>query len=564
MELKQNVDVPQDTRWELAGYTHDRELGAGAAGRVVLAWHDATGRPVAIKYLNGELATRSGLQAEAELLGALDSPHVTRLYEYVESSHGAAIVMEPVNGVSLRDLLQAEGATQPEAALSVLKGSLLGLAAAHEAGLVHRDYKPGNVLVTPDGMSKLIDFGIAVPVGNTGDIVGTPAYMAPEQWEGKPASPTTDVYAATATFFECLTGAKPFDGTTLSELATQHMSAAVPAESVPLALRPLLRAGLAKTPQQRPGCALDLVVELEAAAGAEYGDDWEKRGRGMLAAVVVPLLLSLGHPSLALRSMATTDLGGSGGPHTSDGPGMPNRRRRVKGRKAIGSAAAGAVLIGALAVVATTGTGGSDGNTAIPAPKLTSSLGPLPGESPIASLLPAPPSESISPTASDSAPVSASGSAETSTASVPVPVVTQTISASAPKPASSATVPPRGTTAPSPSPSTSRASLRVLAISMTVSCDGESAAKAAGTVFTNGTKAGTLTMTWSWTGATGGRISTSRILTLPTGQKTVPFSFSQPFNGAGALTARAASTPAAERGQNISGDVTYSTCDQPS
>ncbi|WP_345708870.1 serine/threonine-protein kinase [Kitasatospora paranensis] len=180
--------APEDARWELPGYTHGRELGAGAVGRVVLARHDATGTPVAIKYLLGAGADHENLRTEAELLGALDSPNVTRLYEYVEGPEGAAIVMEPVEGISLRDLLQAEGATTPEAALTVLKGSLLGLADAHRTGVVHRDYKPGNVLVTTEGASKLVDFGIALRTGTKGDIAGTPAYMAPEQWAGEPAS----------------------------------------------------------------------------------------------------------------------------------------------------------------------------------------------------------------------------------------------------------------------------------------------------------------------------------------------------------------------------------------
>ncbi|MFD0527347.1 serine/threonine-protein kinase [Kitasatospora arboriphila] len=209
-QAPQDAAIPQDARWELPGYTHERELGAGAAGRVVLASHDATGTPVAVKYLNGDHADHENFRTEAGLLAGLDSPHVTRLYEYVEGPRGAAIVMELVDGISLRDLLQAEGATGPEAALTVLKGSLLGLADAHRAGVVHRDYKPGNVIVTTEGVSKLVDFGIAVQSGAKGDIAGTPAYMAPEQWAGEAASPRGDVYAATATFFECLTGAKPY------------------------------------------------------------------------------------------------------------------------------------------------------------------------------------------------------------------------------------------------------------------------------------------------------------------------------------------------------------------
>ena len=94
----------------------------------------------------------------------------------------------------------------------VLKGSLLGLAAAHTLGIVHRDYKPENVLVDTAGNSKLADFGVAIRAGKQASAAGTPLYMAPEQWQGAPASPATDVYAATAVFFECLTGKTPFSG----------------------------------------------------------------------------------------------------------------------------------------------------------------------------------------------------------------------------------------------------------------------------------------------------------------------------------------------------------------
>lgn len=253
--------------WSVPGYTETRELGSGGSGRVVLAVHDATGVPVAVKYLSERLRTDAafvqGFRAEARLLGGLDSPYVVGLYEYVEAPQGAAIVMELVDGIALRALLQREGATGPEAALVVLKGSLLGLAAAHRAGVVHRDYKPENVLVAADGSSKLVDFGIAAGRGSTPGVAGTPAYMAPEQWNGEPASPAADVYAATATFYECLTGRKPFTGENFAELALQHIDAPVPDEDAPEPVRPLIRRGMAKEPRKRPENAEAFVTELE-------------------------------------------------------------------------------------------------------------------------------------------------------------------------------------------------------------------------------------------------------------------------------------------------------------
>ncbi|MEY7979935.1 serine/threonine-protein kinase, partial [Streptomyces pilosus] len=242
--------------WTVPGYTESLELGAGASGRVVLAVHEGTGVPVAVKYLSESLHTRPGFvhgfRAEARLLGGLDSPYVAGLYEYVESPDGAAIVMELVDGVSLRALLARRGPLDPEAALLVLKGSLLGLADAHRLGVVHRDYKPENVLVTPDGASKLVDFGIAVGSRARAGVAGTPSYMAPEQWRGEPASPATDVYAATATFFECLTGRRPYAGDNIAELALRHVDAPVPSDEVPAAVRTLVRRGLAKEASGRP------------------------------------------------------------------------------------------------------------------------------------------------------------------------------------------------------------------------------------------------------------------------------------------------------------------------
>ncbi|MFI2347630.1 serine/threonine-protein kinase [Streptomyces sp. NPDC019443] len=296
--------------WSVPGYTESRELGSGGSGRVVLAVHDATGVPVAVKYLSERLRTDSAFvqefRAEARLLGGLDSPYVVGLYEYVEAPQGAAIVMELVDGIALRTLLLREGATGPEAALVVLKGSLLGLAAAHRTGVVHRDYKPENVLVAADGSSKLVDFGIAAGRGSTPGVAGTPAYMAPEQWNGEPASPAADVYAATATFYECLTGRKPFSGENFAELALQHIGAPVPEEETPEPVRPLIRRGMAKEPQERPENAAAFVAELEEIAGAAYGPDWEERGQRRLAALAA--LLPLLFPSASGQAAGTTEL----------------------------------------------------------------------------------------------------------------------------------------------------------------------------------------------------------------------------------------------------------------
>src|ERR1700689_4023466 len=190
-------------QWRVPGYTELKTLGSGGFGEVVLARYDASGALVAVKYLRRELLDDAEFtemfRAEARMLASLQDPNVVRLYEYVESASGAAIVMELVDGVSVRDILSQQGKTTAEAALVVLQGSLLGLAAAHARGVVHRDYKPENVLLDRAGVSKLTDFGIAARAGDRAVAAGTLAYAPPEQFSGGPGSPAGGGDAATGT-----------------------------------------------------------------------------------------------------------------------------------------------------------------------------------------------------------------------------------------------------------------------------------------------------------------------------------------------------------------------------
>jgi hypothetical protein len=286
--------------WSVPGYTALRQLGEGGFGEVLLARHDATGTLVAIKYLRHNLLVDRGFadmfRGEAEVLASLNDPNIVRLYEYVESPAGAAIVMELVDGVTLSDILTRAGSTTAEAALVVLQGSLLGLAAAHRRGVVHRDYKPANVLINGDGVSKLTDFGIAVRAGDHPIPAGTLLYAAPEQIAGAPASPASDVYSATATFYECLTGHPPFTGEAV-QLLYKHSMEPVPLEPVPEPLRPLVTAGMAKDPQSRPADAASFVTSLRAVASGSYGQDWADRGRSHLGEAA--LLLAALWPSAA-------------------------------------------------------------------------------------------------------------------------------------------------------------------------------------------------------------------------------------------------------------------------
>ncbi|MGW5420482.1 serine/threonine-protein kinase [Streptomyces sp. NPDC003943] len=379
--------------WEVPGYEAVRTLGRGAGGRVVLARHEATGVPVAVKYLSERLHRDrdflARFRAEARLLGELRHPCVVRLYEYVEARRGAAIVMEAVDGVTLRELLREHGATGPEAALVLLKGSLLGLGAAHAAGVVHRDYKPENVLVRADGSSALADFGIAVRAGREAEAAGTPAYMAPEQWDGEPAGPAGDVYAATAVFYECLTGRQPFVTDDLIALRLQHLRAPVEMADVPEPVRDLVRTGLAKDPADRPGIDA-FLAGLERAATDGYGADWEERGRrglGRLAAVLALLFPFATTGAVYEATPALTVLG---------------RLKGVLGKTLVGAAVL-AVVAGGAAAVATAGA--ADDTT-------TTVASSVPSGTP-ASGLPAPSSSSLPPSDSPTPGGSPSGSSST-------------------------------------------------------------------------------------------------------------------------------------------------------
>ncbi|WP_051791459.1 protein kinase domain-containing protein [Amycolatopsis jejuensis] len=334
--------------WRVPGYTEVDVLGTGGFGRVVLAKHEASGQLTAIKYLQPDLLADArivdGFRREAWLLSGVRSPHVVRLFDFVETPHGAALVMEAVPGVSLRALLATENVLAPESALAILKGSLLGLAGAHAAGVVHRDYKPGNVLVSREGESKLVDFGLATLAGHSGLTAGSPSYMAPEQWSGQPGRPATDVYAATCVFYESITGHRPFEADTTQELRSMHERAPVPLDTVPEALRPLIARGMAKDPAWRPSTADAFVTELETVARKAYGRNWEKRGWKRLATSVAaltaltPLALLTGAGTAAAPVAAGAVAAGV--PATGTGTGVT--------AVIIGKIAAAIVVVGAL------------------------------------------------------------------------------------------------------------------------------------------------------------------------------------------------------------------------
>ncbi|GAA4618578.1 hypothetical protein GCM10023195_83600 [Actinoallomurus liliacearum] len=442
-----------DGNWTVPGYRQVRILGQGASGTVVLAVHEATGTPAAIKYLSDALRSDADFldrfRAEARLMAELTDPHVVGLYEYVETPTAAALVMELVDGVTLKDVLKTQGPTGPEAALVVLKGSLRGLAAAHAAGVVHRDYKPANVLVRDDGESRLADFGIAVRADERATASGTPAYMAPEQWITGTVGPATDVYAATAVFYECLTGERPYPVEGLWALAAAHRLDPIPVDRVPVELRGLVTRGLAKDFADRPASAEAFLAELEDAAIAGYGPGWEERGRVRLAALAALLayLFPLARPiPTGGTALALTRLGKS--------------RLMVVAGMAVGALLAGG---GGAYVLAGSHHRLGAGTTATSTPSVVAEPGPSPGDT-------ASPSPSTTP--SDSAtPTGSTPSSETTTPTTGSPGTT---TAPAEGPTKPVVVVPKPT--PSASVATTVTDLRVDGVSVGSAPDGAAAA----------------------------------------------------------------------------------------
>jgi hypothetical protein len=303
-------DIPSYAEWAVPGYAEERLLGHGVSGRVVAAVNETTGQRMAIKYFDANLVRDTAFlwdfRATAEQLRSLEAPHMVRLFAFVEQpGEGAAVVMELVDGVSLREMLTRRGPLSAPAALVVLKDSLLGLAAAHSRRVAHRDLKPDNVLIDARGWCTLTDFGVAVKTDKQVPAAGTPAYMAPELWNGAPNVPATDIYAATAVFCECLTGKPPFSGRS-GQLRQQHESEPVALDQFEPPLQDLIARGLAKNPANRSS-ARAFLSGLEARAGGAYGPYWEDQGRRELAeraAAVLPLLAGGGGGSATATRLA--------------------------------------------------------------------------------------------------------------------------------------------------------------------------------------------------------------------------------------------------------------------
>jgi serine/threonine protein kinase len=258
----------------LAGrYRTLKRLGSGGMATVLLAEDERLGRQVAVKRMHAESPeeTAKRFRREAQLGASLNHPNIVSIFDIETDDEDVLIVMEYVPGGTLKDAL-ARGPLPRAGALKILRGVASALDYAHQHDIVHRDIKPANILLDADGRAKLADLGIATAaevtrVTQTGSVLGTASYMAPERLDGQPGGPAVDVYGLATVAYEALTGRKARQGRSAVEIAAMVMSEPPPDLRVHMPDAPeeaarVLERGMARNPDQRPASAGELVDEL--------------------------------------------------------------------------------------------------------------------------------------------------------------------------------------------------------------------------------------------------------------------------------------------------------------
>jgi eukaryotic-like serine/threonine-protein kinase len=367
-----------------ARYRLDSPIASGGMGEVWRGVDLVLDRQVAVKVLHAEYArqadTIARFRAEARHTASLSHPAIAQVYDFGEgsppgmsgsSTDGPAfLVMELVDGPPLTQIL-ARGPLEPATVLDVVAQVASGLAVAHAAGVVHRDIKPGNLLVDHNGMIKITDFGVAYALGSapltrTGTLIGTPGYLAPERVSGHAAGPASDLYSLGIVAYECLTGSLPFSGTAM-EIALAHQMGSLPPlpARVPREVADLIADLTARDPAQRPASA-GLVAARAQALRTAFGG---LRPRASLGGSGADLAdgNSIASPPGSPRSHRTeilplADVAGMGtddgyGPFQPVPPGQGRPRPSPLRRAALGAAAI--AVVAGLAVWALTRASGA-------------------------------------------------------------------------------------------------------------------------------------------------------------------------------------------------------------
>lgn len=325
-----------------------RRVADGGMATVYLALDERLDREVALKVMRQSLVHDESFvtrfRREARAAASLSHPNVVAVYDQGTDGDHIFLAMEYVAGKTLRDVLRAEGPLSPRAALDVLEPVLLALAEAHAKGLIHRDVKPENVIISDTGAVKVADFGLARAVTSqtvttsTGMLLGTVAYLSPEQVERGVADARSDVYAAGLVLFEMLTGGKAFTGETPIHVAYQHVHGGVPApssrvEGIPASLDELVAEATSRDPDERPEDAAELLGLLRRVRSGltPAALDARPAGAAAVAAASVPtatapLLHRGGAGAGAAAEAAAGAAAGAAAAGADGGPGAADRR----------------------------------------------------------------------------------------------------------------------------------------------------------------------------------------------------------------------------------------------
>ncbi len=271
---------------QFSKYRIQRQLGAGAMGEVWLARDAALDRDVALKILPPSLGLDEErlrrFFREARLAAKLNHPNTVTVYDTNVEGGLPFLAMEYIDGGSLEEKVRNEGPLPWREATQVIRAAAAGLADAHAIGLVHRDIKPANLLRTAKGTTKVADFGLARAAGVDSGLtvggaqLGTPAYMAPEQWNAKEADSRSDLYALVCSYYFLLTGHVPFEGASIPALGYLHAHEPFPdarqfASDLPERLCDVLKRGSQKNPDQRYQSAEELISDLDALLSGPPG-----------------------------------------------------------------------------------------------------------------------------------------------------------------------------------------------------------------------------------------------------------------------------------------------------
>ncbi|ADJ49296.1 serine/threonine protein kinase [Amycolatopsis mediterranei S699] len=283
------MSAPAELVAALPQYDIGESIGEGGMGVVFAGVHRTLGRSVAIKQLPWDVLNHAAsselFDREARVLASLDHPHIVPVYDYVRTGREHLLVMERLDGGTVHSRFHG-GGVSGEQACAIGLAMLAGLHAAHRAGVLHLDVKPRNLLFSTQGVVKVADFGIArvISEGATlvthgGEILGTPAYIAPEQAMGNALSPAADVYAAGTVLYELLSGRLPFDNTRGAiSMMRQHMfTDPQPIMGVPMPIAGVVMRSLARELDARYREAESFAADLAAAATVVYGPGWLER-----------------------------------------------------------------------------------------------------------------------------------------------------------------------------------------------------------------------------------------------------------------------------------------------